>query len=512
MTSRTIFDLIDTPKSSPSPEKPSTPVKTVFDLPPPSNTWTKPEPPPVGEQLKNVPGIIGREGAAGLYSLPHNLGETYRFLSGKLQQYGEDLAKKEGREITDQDRELTNKFVNYVPDLIQSLHEKYPKIFPSYQEAKKTIGEKIEKSQGVKIPQEPRGFIERSAKGAADALPLLFFPGSAAVKGAGIATSAITEGSGLSEGKKLGANLTIPALTSLIQAIVQKRYIPKPGEAQKLYDAGKGLGLTEKELAPILATEGQVATHGRRAASVKGTKEAFENTGNVLGSQLQGLQSLPASQVPLSAQAQQTLVNRLTALRSSISNRSHALSPQTQSTVDFLDQTIKDINANGGSPSKSIGTWREVNKIRAGKSELARIKPILKDSIDSVNPQLGKDFEDLNSLYSRYSKNIKEIRPTEFNSFMDAGELQQVLGAVFTADPTSITRAVLRKVTVKSLERVSSKILTDPRAQSLGRNFVKSVKDGSPASARAVGIQLKEYVRKNLPEEYKEIDWEDLGI
>ena len=62
------------------------------------------------------------------------------------------------------------------------------------------------------------------------------------------------------------------------------------------------------------------------------------------------------------------------------------------------------------------------------------------------------------------------------------------------------------------MRRLSSAILTNPRAQSLVRNFGQAVRDGRAASARNVGIQLKEYVRKNNPNEYKEIDWEELGL
>src|SRR5579872_1170041 len=95
-----------------------------FDIPTPEDSWVKPEAPPIKEQLKNVPGLISREAATDLYSAVSTGGETYRFLADKLRQYGEDLAAKEGRELTPEDIAITDKFVNYIPDLIQSLNEK----------------------------------------------------------------------------------------------------------------------------------------------------------------------------------------------------------------------------------------------------------------------------------------------------------------------------------------------------------------------------------------------------
>ena len=507
------FDFFDV--GTPEPQQTAAPKAAAFDYfsqPSSEDTWVKEPAPPVSEQLKNTPGLIAREGAAFFHSLPRELAESYRFLAGKLQGYGEDLAASEGREVTEQDRAITDKFVNYIPDLLQSLGEKYPKIFPRHEESKKILGAKIEKHTGEKLPEKGRGAIERGAEGIGKGASILAFPGSAAVKAAGIATSAAGEALDLSDKNKLMANLTVPAITQLVKAIATRRYIPSGPEAQRLLQAGERAGMTPKELAPILATEGQVARHGRAAASINATRESFEKTGNALGTIIQDLQAQPGAAVRLAPRAEQQLITKLQQVEQSITSRTHALSPKEQATVDFIRTAVNDIQTNGSTPAKIIGSWRSVNRIGAGKTELARLKAPFLEGIESVSPQIAKDFVDRNGLYSKYIKNLEQVKPGAYNAFIDAGELQQVLAAVFTGNPSTLGRAVLKNITLKSLEKISSAILTNPTAQSLGRNFAKAVKDGRAASARALGIQLKEYVRKELPEEYKHVDWKALGI
>ncbi len=483
-----------------------------FDIPSSSNTWVKPPVPSTQEQLKTAPYLLAREGGAGLYSLPSNTAETYRFLTGKLQGLGEQLAAMEGREITEDEKAFTDTIVNALPDLMQWLNKKLPKVFPTYQQARETFTKGIEETEGVELPEKGRGAIERGAEGVGKALPVLAFPGSAAVKGAALATSGLSESMDLSEKNKVIANLSIPAITSLIQSIVTRRYIPAPGEAQSLYQKGKQLGLSDKELAPILATEGQVARHGQKAASIRGTRQAFERTNEALGSAIHDVQNRPIASTPLTPQAQTNFVNKLQGIATDLRGRTHALNPREKSLLEFLDTTITDVVNNGTTPKQVMGTWRSVNGIQAGKTQLKRMKGPMTEAIESVSPQLAEDFTASNKLYGRYMDNLREINPSQYDAFINAGEIQQLLGAVFSFEAKAAGKGALRTVTLDALRRVSSKILTDPTAQSMVRNFGKAVRDGRGASARAVAIQLKDYVQKNLPEEYKEIDWEDLGL
>lgn len=506
------LDFFDIPSEGSVKSPPSSSDEDFFDIPTPKS-WVEKEAPPISEQLSHAPEMMAREGAAGVYAAPHLVGETWRYLAGKMQKLGEEQAAEQGRELTEEDKKFTDFMVNAGPDFIKWLNQKFPKVFPTYEQAKEKIGAQIEEKTGKTLPKEPRGAIERAATAVGGAaVPVLGFPGSALVKGGALATTGITEAINPSERKKIIANMSIPAILSVVESIATRRYIPPADVPNEIVERARQLGMSDTELAPILATKGQIERHGPLATGLTRTREAFEHTGEVLGNVLQDMQNRPANFTNLPNKVENTLLRRLQDIRSDIQGRTHALSPKEQTVLDFIESTITDIQNNGSSPRQLIGTWRSMNRIGAGRTEARRLAEPLLEAINSVDPQLAKDLTATNQLYSRYIGNLKELNPTAYNAFIDSGELQKFLGAVFTAEPKSITKSILEMAGLKALRHISSSILTNPNAQSLVRNFGNAVRDGRGASARALAIQLKDYVKKNLPEEYENVNWEELGI
>lgn len=501
-------DFFDLPsKNEPSPAQTKS-GDDFFSLPSSPNTWKKPEPPSTGEQLETAAPLFSQHFLAGLWALPSMTAETWRHLGGKLQKFGEEQAAREGRELSPQEKAFTENVVNFIPDLIKKGGEKAPSILPTYQQAKQKVGEKI-RAGGGKLPEQPRGNIEKAASGAGDAATILAFPASVWTKAAAIGTGAATEAADLSEGSKIGANIGIPAATALLEALIKKRYLPSSA-LKDLYDESKALGFTDEQLAPIFATESQIERHGPLAQGTKGTKKAFEETYSALGNAIDDLSSRPSASTVLSSQAENNLINKLSNIRNNLQSRTHSLSDKEKQLIDFIDTAVTDIRNNGSNPKKLIGTWRSMNKIGQGKTALRELETPILEAIESVDPQISKDLSTTNKLYSKYVQNLKEISPSQFNAFIDAGELQQVLSAVFSPQQVSLPEKLLNLVGLKALRKISSSILTDPQAQSLVRNFGQAVRDGRPASARALVTQLQQYVQKNLPEEYKEVDWDKL--
>ena len=458
-------------RNLPSPKEST--ERNVFDLGPDPNTWVQADAPSTWEQLKKAPGLLSREAGAELQSLPSSTAEIYRFVASKLQGLGEEQAEKAGREITPQERELTNKFVNAFPDFMAKLSEKFPKAFPTREQSRKEIS-KAFKEQGQELPEKPRGAIERAAVGVGRTVPSLLLPGSAAVKATIAGTAGLTEALDLSEGQKLGANLTLPALVSIIESVARKKYIPPRGEAETLYKRGKELGLSDKELAPIMATPGQVERHGSLAQGVPKTRQAFVETQDALGNVLDNLKTRPSASVQLPIAAQNRLINELTDIGDSITKRSHSLAPKEQALVEFLQKAITDIQNNGSTPAQNVGTWRSVNKMGAGKSELNRIKKPLLEAIESVDPQIARDLEASNALYGRFVNNLKEISPSDYNAFLDAGKMQDFMASVATGNVESLSKGIGKMLGLNSLRKLSSLIITDPKAQSFVRNLGKS--------------------------------------
>lgn len=511
MSSKPSMDFFDIP--SKKPDKAITQEETsYFDIPSAKNSWIKPPAPSASEQLQHLPELVSREIGSSLWSLPSMTAESWRSMGNLLKERGEEQAASQGREVSDDEKKFTENVINFLPDLWKKFGEKFPKLAPTHEEASEVFNKQYLKETGKELPKEGRGAIEKFGIGAGRAAPLLVSGGSGAVNLAAAITSGATEAMDLSEKNKLIGNLTIPTLLAVVESIAKRRYIPPKGEATELYKKGKELGMTEKQLAPILATEGQVQRHGTLASGISKTRKSFEQTGEVLGNVLEDMQNRPKNLKPLPSKVHDVLVSDLEDMRLNIRNRTAALSSEEKSAIQFLDDAIHDISTNEVTNKKLIGTWRSINKSGANKRDIQAMKePILKAIKDS-DPALAQDLIGTNKLYSKYLSNLKEINPAQFNAYFEAGELQQLLGAVFTGKPLTLGKQALNMATAGTLRRISSAILTDPNAQSLVRNFGKAVRDGRKTSSKALGNQLKEYVRKNLPEEYKEVNWEELDL
>lgn len=502
------FDFFDF--SSDVPSESSESSYNFFDVPSPE-LIKKPESSEISEQIKNFPRLFGRELLAGLHSLPSTVGESWRQLATMLQEKGAQQQLEAGNVPSEQTENRNEAIANYIPDLIKKGGELFPNILPNYPQARE-MQLQAEKRRGENLPEHGRGKIEKAAEGAGKAGSALLFPGTAAVKAAVLGTAGVTESLDLSEGRKFAANLSVPAIVSLIESIASRRYVPSGKEAQILYDEGKVLGMTDSELAPILSTQGQIRRHGPLAAGSASTRSAFEQTEQSLGNVLQGLQSRPSASIPLTQQSQNTLINKLKDIVNDVKSSSHKLSPEQGTYIQFIEDTISDIQRGGSDSKKLIGTYRNVNATKAGKTLLSRMKEPLVEAISSADQQLAKDLKTSNSLYAKYITNLKEISPSAFNAFINAGELQNILGAVVSGSAPTLGKSIANVMSLGTLKKVSSLVLTNPTAQSLVRNLGRSIRSGSQASARTVGIQFQNYVKENLPDEYNEINWEHLGL
>ncbi len=495
----------------PKPQNPSSnQQESFFDQPVSKDSWYKPQPErSFGQQLKNANDFVTTKGGAGILSLPRSTAEIYRYLAGKVQGYGENLAAKEGRELTPEDIETTSKFVNYLPDLLEDLGEKAPWLLPSYEQAENFLRKGAEVTN-PDLPQNPETPIEKAGAGVGHALPVALFPGSAPSKLAAIGTSAATEALDLSESNKTIANMGVPVFVDLLRSILSRRYVPPSGEAEAIYNRARGMGYTDEELAPIMATEGQIERNRKWAAGQPQTRNAFQNTREALGRSFEQVQGSAAAATPISYAQENRLLTSFRQIRDDIMNRSHALSPQEQRLVDFLTTTIADIQTNGTTGRQLINSWRSVNGIQAGRTELRRMLGPIEDALRSSSPELADNFVNNNRLYQRFIENIERINPSQFTTFVQSGDLQALLGSVFSGDIPATGSAIARILTGGQLKRISSAIITNPQAQSLWRNFQRAVTNQSPATSRALAIQLKEFVRKELPEDYKKIDWDEV--
>jgi hypothetical protein len=301
-------------------------------------------------------------------------------------------------------------------------------------------------------------------------------------------------------------DLGLPGVVKSIKNIASGKYIPSSkGESQALYEAGKELGLSDKQLAPITATEGQVARHGKLAATSSKTKESFKETHDALSDLFEEIKT--KNTTPFSNKVESDLLDAIIDIENGIQKGTHALSPEELASLNFIQKVRKDI-ANGGSDASTlIGTYRSINKLKEGKTAASKLKEPIQKALDAADPVLGKEFSYLNKIYARYQKNLGEVSPKAYAAFVDAGEFNQFVSSAFTGN---IPKGLAQAAYYKALKGVSRMIITNPRAQSIVRNFGKAVKTGKASLAEKSFEELREFVKKEDPDAYKDIPWDEI--
>lgn len=72
----------------------------------------------------------------------------------------------------------------------------------------------------------------------------------------------------------------------------------------------------------------------------------------------------------------------------------------------------------GTNPNEIIEFWQNINEAvnwkstKCGKKSLAALKKPLAEALQDISPNLYKQFEDTNKLYSRFKKVSKSLRQT----------------------------------------------------------------------------------------------------
>lgn len=468
-------------------------------------------------QKEEVPGILeetaqqtGRKYLSSILAAPKTVAQMVSAGSKKLAELGEEQAAEQGRLLNPEEIKFTQgilKALGYPAQLIEE-H------FPSY--TQENIEKKLmhlQKLTGVKpVPQEP---ISKEAKTGAEigqTLGLATVLGGPKTLGTRLGvTGEIEAGTRAAESAGLGktgqtiAGFSTPAIIEIVRAIKNKKYIPAPGEAQQLYERAKDLGMSDEELAPILATRSQVSTFGKLAGGTERTEKALEQSNISLRKLREDIVSKGKELGKLPKKVQNDLVKDFSDLREKLSKTLHP-APKEKELINFLDNAIDRLKSGNTTVDEIMNFRKSINAIEGGETALGSLKEPMQKAIAKIDPKVAQDFKDYNQLYSMYAKNLSKINPDMLRNFLGAGEVEQILGSVFTGEPL---KAAVQSIRLPLFSRLSSRIITDPVLQSIHRSIGRAIQSGNKKLAKGAYVQLQKYVDREFPEESSEINWPD---
>ena len=157
-----------------------------------------------------------------------------------------------------------------------------------------------------------------------------------------------------------------------------------------------------------------------------------------------------------------------------------------------------------------IKLYQDVNHhVGENTKQLTRLKKPIKEALSSINPELGKDFDLANELWSRYSKISNRLKPNMktdiVEGIMTASKGLSVIFGIVTGNPYGVASIGSAAVT----SRLAKEMITNPRFQQLAGKTVDSLNAGKFNIAKKTIDAIAFEVKKIDPDLAKEIY--DLG-
>lgn len=335
--------------------------------------------------------------------------------------------------------------------------------------------------------------------------------GAGAGLGGGIGTLLALLGGGIAgqTAEELGAPPAVGAgvelATALLPGAVAKKLVPGAKAAKELVKRGRAIGLTERELTPLLQKEGKLKTLGKVARKGKGVQKTLGALETKLGDAY-GVIKEDARQLPrIKFDQSEKLIDKFKEINKDLKATLKA-SPDKESASNFIEGAMNNIRRKGVKPEELINFWQDINSsvnwraIKGGKKQLAELKKPILEVLKKSSPELTKDFELTNKLYSKFKGAQKVLKKDLIDKWIDKGEIGLAAFGLATGNVPMLQKLA----TEAGVRTLSKEMLTNPYFQNLSRKLVQSLGKNKEKTTIALVRQAEKYLKKHHPDE----EWE----
>ena len=359
--------------------------------------------------------------------------------------------------------------------------------------------EQIEDILNKVLPTQEDKFIERGLERGGRIAPY------AAVGGGNLAAQGLKSvlGGLAGEGAKdLGAPPLVQALTEIAAMgapSLGKKIVPTAKQAP-LVEGARNLGLSEKEIAPLIQGEGKQKFLAKAAPKRGRTQAALQRSKGALGEVYGRLAGSETAQAKLSQNDASQVVD-------SINDVLEKLPSGVRKTVhdDFMD-LIKE----GVSGSSLINFYQDLNHyIGKGERQLGLLKDPIQKGLSKISPQLGEDFALTNKLYGNYSKLASRLKPNLVGDLLQAGRGVRIAFGITMGNFPLLAETM----TESAAKNLAKEMLINPRFQNLGKQMASALNHSKWGVAKKIADSMGKEVKKidpSVAKQLEEIDFNSL--
>lgn len=361
----------------------------------------------------------------------------------------------------------------------------------------------IEKITGAQVPDETKSLIR-------SLLPFGNLPTSEELKQT---TEKFFPSLTPTTEKEKGQEEIVGLLSSLLMPLpgAKGKKFVDPKSLEKLYQAGKAWGLSPKQLTPLFQSEKKLSVLGKFGKMTPELRKSFEVTENALSDVYKTISSNSKALLRLTAKSEANLLDKFADVKMNL-EKTLQPSPDKQAAIHFIEKAMGKLSEHGANPEELINFYHDINSavnwgaVKGGKKMLRQLMEPVKDSIRNASPKLYQDFSNANALWSKMKRAEKSIGLPKIEKYISYGKWAAPLIGM-TLGHTGFLTGLETAAAYEALSRVSTKLLTDPKWQSLHKKALHSIKEKSPSLGFKTFQAIKNLTRKEMPKEYEEIDW-----
>lgn len=431
-------------------------------------------------------------------------------IAGSTQQFGENLIAKAFGEDPEKARSQLKKWglepqggrFPTTEELKQGIEEKFPSTKP---ESKKERGqeEDMEFFMSLLGPGAGRSLFNRMVR-----------------SGVGTYTARKLidemENQGASPNKKAAARILIAAVSQSGRLSEGLNPEDMTREQRVVYAAGQRAGLTDEELTPLLQGEQATRRLGAHTAETEANRAAIAGAERGTSQFINSVHERGRGVIVPQNQAN-SLRNYAERMRDRLM-REPGDEPHNQAVVNYLNSIIRDIGDGPVDAEQLMLAYRGINRVfRENRpSQMNLLQPLntrISRTITNVDRDLGRDFRFGNRLYERrldFINNVgwRNLERSWAHGTTAQGFIATILagaGGAIIGHPAA--GAVIGAGVSFARDFLSNQLLMNPRWQGVLRTSARAMMQDSPKLALTALKTIKDKMKKENPEAYKNIDW-----
>lgn len=287
---------------------------------------------------------------------------------------------------------------------------------------------------------------------------------------------------------------TAAELTAYIGPDVTKKLL-STGKNKEIIDFAKKMGMTDEQITPLVQSDFKTKwlaklspKRGKIEETLKSTKEALSDNYNLL-------QKSEIAGKEIAEKSNGKLINGLFDKLNTIPREIRAK----------IEPDLDDLLNNKITGSTLMNFWKDINsKFSSDKKHLGILKEPIKEALSSISPEFSKDFEMLNTLYSKYASISSKLKPTLATDLLSGAEALGVFASVGAATVGHVAPlSVLFGEQV--VKQFAKKLLISPHLQQLSTKTINALNQNKFNVAKDLMYSFGDQIKKDFPEIAKDL-------